>query len=95
MDIVDFMQESVDKIGQNDSSVKVCIYNCYNKGSGGSDILGRNAAKTDIQNCYGSTTATIEKLNTSSNIIDILEETGLYRANAWKEKDGNIVLDWE
>lgn len=46
-------------------------------------------------NNYGISTATIEKLNVESNIDTVLKETNLYRNNAYKLKDGVIVLDWE
>lgn len=75
------------------------IYNCYNKGDiqGCPDITGWDGGNgtSTVLNSYGVSQATVEKLNTKSDIESALKDTNLYRENAWKLKDGNIVLDWE
>lgn len=75
------------------------IYNCYNKGDiqGCPDIIGWDGGNgtSTVLNSYGISQATVEKLNTKSDIEKALKDTNLYRENAWKLKDGNIILDWE
>ena len=75
------------------------IYNCYNRGDiqGYPDIIGYDFGKGSsiVLNSYGAAQATVEKLNTKSDVEQILKDKNLYRENAYKIKDGNIVLDWE
>lgn len=81
------------------------IYNCYNRGNIGGcpEILGYvwdpevavPVFTNVLLNNYGVADATVEKLNKEADIDQALKDTGLYRAGAWKIKDGNIVLDWE